>query len=113
MSFVLLFTTEKTTFSWLPPFQLAVPEKESVSEAAAKAGAAATVEITGTDQAAVRTSVRRLGPRLPLVTDSDALVSLFTVLPQKGGVMARTYRRSAAYMSASPALPGLAAAAPI
>jgi len=57
-------------------------EITSLSEAAAKAGAAATVEITGTDHAAVRTSVRRLRPRVPMVSDSDALVSLFTVLPR-------------------------------
>jgi hypothetical protein len=66
---------------FLPGPNSAELDTVKTSDAAAKAGAAAAVEITGTDHAAVRTSVRRLGPRLPLVTDSDALVSLFTVLP--------------------------------
>jgi len=113
-SVVLVFSTDKPSVSFFSPLLVAdgAGLKFKTPEAA-KAGAAAAAEITGTDQAALRTSVRRLGPRLPLVTDSDALVSLFTVLPQKGGVMARTYRRFAASMSALPALPGLAPAARI
>ena len=83
LSVVLVFFTVKVSVSVLLA-GLVVPgpaEKVKTSDAAAKAGAAAAVEITGTDHAAVRTSVRRLGPRAPVVADSDALVSLFTVLP--------------------------------
>jgi hypothetical protein len=79
---LLLTTANGTSTTFLVPSHEGVSpgENASVSENAAKAGAAAAVEITGTDHAAVRTSVQRLGPRAPVVADSDALVSLFTVL---------------------------------
>ena len=86
-------------FLFLATVAVGAGSRLNTSEFAAKAGAAAAVEITGTDHAAVRTSVRRLGPRVPVVSDADAVASSYTVLPQMSGVLNRACSECEAYMS--------------